>query len=186
MNVFLVHGTFGKPFENWFPWLEGELSKDGITCVIPSFPTPKHQNYTDWERLMDYYCNIGVVNEETILIGHSCGSIFLIHYLLLHKVHVKGLICVSGYNNFISGNEMMDQLNESFYTPTQNIDMHRFSDTVFAFYGDDDPNIPQDYLDNFAKSIGGEVRCVNNAGHFNASAGYLKCEIILEAIKQCS
>ena len=30
MNVFLVHGTFGKPFENWFPWLEEELSKEKI------------------------------------------------------------------------------------------------------------------------------------------------------------
>lgn len=27
MNIFLVHGSFGKPFENWFPWLEEELSK---------------------------------------------------------------------------------------------------------------------------------------------------------------
>ena len=26
MNIFLVHGSFGKPFENWFPWLEEELS----------------------------------------------------------------------------------------------------------------------------------------------------------------
>ena len=51
MNVFLVHGSFGKPFENWFPWLEEELANRNISCVIPSFPTPEHQNYSDWEQL---------------------------------------------------------------------------------------------------------------------------------------
>ena len=55
MNIFLVHGSFGKPFENWFPWLEEELSKRDIVCTIPTFPTPKHQNYKDWEKLMNYY-----------------------------------------------------------------------------------------------------------------------------------
>ena len=37
MNIFLVHGSFGKPFENWFPWLEEELSKRDIVCTIPTF-----------------------------------------------------------------------------------------------------------------------------------------------------
>ena len=68
MNIFLVHGSFGKPFENWFPWLEEELSKRDIVCTIPTFPTPKHQNYKDWEKLMNYYCELEIVNSETVLI----------------------------------------------------------------------------------------------------------------------
>lgn len=185
MNVFLVHGTFGKPFENWFPWLEQQLEKEEIACVIPSFPTPKCQTYTDWERLMDYYCDVGIVNSETILIGHSCGSIFLVHYLLVHNINVKGLICVSGYNNFISGYELMDELNKSFYIDAQDINMSKYAKKVFALYGDDDPNIPQKYLNEFAIAIGGQIDCVANAGHFNASAGYLQCDDVLKAIKQC-
>ena len=185
MNVFLVHGTMGKPFENWFPWLESELAEKGICCNIPTFPTPEHQNYLDWKCLMDYYCKLGVVNEETVLVGHSCGAVFLVHYLLLHKIHVKGLICVSGYNNFISGFEMMDKLNESFYIDTESLNMTTAADKVISFYGDNDPNIPQEILNDFAVKIGGEVHCVPNAGHFNASAGYLTCPEILEAIKSC-
>lgn len=185
MNVFLVHGTFGKPFENWFPWLEEELTKERVNCIIPSFPTPEHQNYTDWERLMDYYCDIGIIDRETVLVGHSCGSIFLVHYMLSHKLRVKGLICVSGYNNFISGYDLMDKLNESFYIEASDLNVSTLAEKVFAFYGDNDPNIPQEYLNNFAVAIGGQVNCIANAGHFNASAGYLKCEIVLDAIKKC-
>lgn len=185
MNVFLVHGTFGKPFENWFPWIENELSKKNISCVIPSFPTPAHQNYEDWERLMDYYCKLGVVDESTVLIGHSCGTVFLVHYLLKHKIHVKGLVCVSGYNNFISGFDMMDDLNGSFYMPESNLNMEEYADKVHVFYGDNDPNIPQDILHHFAASVGGMEHCIANAGHFNASAGYTTCEVILDAVLDC-
>ena len=184
MNVFLVHGSFGKPFENWFPWIESELSNLGICCNIPTFPTPEHQDYLDWERLMDYYCELGVVNNETVLVGHSCGSVFLVHYLITHAIHVKGLICVSGYNRFISGNELMDRLNQSFYIEQESFSMLPFSDRVISLYGDDDPNIPQEVLRSFAIAIGGEVQCIPSAGHFNASAGFLTCPVVLDAIKQ--
>ncbi len=184
-ECFLVHGTFGKPFENWFPWLESELDKEKIRCIVPSFPTPERQTYADWEKLMNYYCEEGVVNCETVLVGHSCGSVFLVHYLLTHNINVKGLICVSGYNNFVSGYEDMDYLNGSFYINTKDINMTKYAEKVFAFYGDNDPNIPQEYLNSFAKAIGGKINCVAGAGHFNASAGYLQCNIVLDSIKQC-
>ena len=30
MNTIIVHGSYGKPFENWFPWLENELYKKNM------------------------------------------------------------------------------------------------------------------------------------------------------------
>lgn len=182
INVFLVHGTFGKPFENWFPWLENELSKFKITCNIPTFPTPKYQNYDKWEKLADYYCDLEMINAETVLIGHSCGAVFLVHYLLKHRIKVKGLITISGYNNFISGFEQMDKLNESFYLPEIKKNSDYFPKKIFALYGDDDPNIPQNILKQFAHDIGANAVCVQKAGHFNASAGYTECPIILDLL----
>lgn len=182
MNVFLVHGSFGKPFENWFPWLEEELANRNISCVIPSFPTPEHQNYSDWEQLMDYYCELGIVNKDTVLIGHSCGSIFLVHYLYTHNIKVKSLITVSGYNGFYSGDKMMDSLNESFYINSPAIDSSNFPKSVIAFYGSDDPFIPQEYLSQFVDYIGGKAIVVSNAGHFNTSSGYTKFETLLKEL----
>lgn len=80
---------------------------------------------------------------------------------------------------------MMDKLNESFYMNAKSIDVTPYADTVIGFYGDDDPNIPQRLLNDFATSIGGEVNCVPNAGHFNASAGYLSCPAVLDAVIRC-
>ena len=185
MNVVLVHGSFGNPYENWFPWIVKELSQKKIPCVVPSFPTPNHQLYDDWERLMDYYYSIDVINEDTVFVGHSCGAIFLIHFILKHQIRCKGIICVSGYNNFVSGVEMMDQLNESFYVANNEINASQFVDHIIAFYGDDDPFIPQRILESFADGIGGEKHSVHLAGHFNEAAGYTKCEEVLDAVIKC-
>ncbi len=185
MNVLLVHGSIGKPFENWFPWLEKELSSKGVECIIPSFPTPKHQKYEVWSRLMDYYCDLNIVNGDTILIGHSCGAIFLAHYLLTHDIKVAGLICVSGYNNFISGYTFMDQLNESFYINMQEIDVTSKAGKVYSLFGDNDPNIPLSVLEDFARRIGGETICVPGAGHFNEAAGYIQCKVVLNILCNC-
>lgn len=184
MRVLLVHGSIGKPFENWFPWLEKELSVKGVECIIPSFPTPEHQNYQTWERLMDYYCDIDLVNEDTVLIGHSCGAIFLVHYLLTHDIKISGLICVSGYNNFVSGFTFMDELNKSFYINLPELNVASKAKQVVALYGDNDPNIPQKYLEDFARKIGGQIICVPGAGHFNEAAGYTECDIILNILRQ--
>lgn len=134
---------------------------------------------------MDYYCDLGVVNSETFLIGHSCGCAFLVKYLLTHKIKVKGLITVSGYNNFLSGDNMMNSLNESFYfDSTSSVDMSNYANTIIWYYENDDPYIPQEYLKKFVDFIGGKEVIVSNAGHFNASSGYTKFDLILEDLSK--
>ncbi len=90
---------------------------------------------------------------------------------------------MSGYNNFISGYTFMDELNKSFYVDTPNIDVSSKAKHIFAIYGDDDPNIPQSYLYEFANMIGGESVCVHGAGHFNEAAGYTQCDIVRDILK---
>lgn len=41
MNILLVHGSYGKPFENWFPWLEDELAKKVFLVLYHLF---RHQS----------------------------------------------------------------------------------------------------------------------------------------------
>ena len=184
-NVFLIHGSVGKPFENWFPWLENELAKREIPCTIPTFPTPNHQNFDCWAKLIDYYYDNGIINEDTILVGHSCGAVCIIKYLIERKIKVAAFITVSGYNHFYSGIDFMDGLNSSFYFDFDKCKIiGSLVKTRLSYAGDDDPFIPQEKLKEFSEVINSNFKLVHKAGHFNQSAGYLKFEAILDDILQ--
>ena len=35
MNYFILHGSFGSPFGNWFPYLRSEIEKKGLCVYTP-------------------------------------------------------------------------------------------------------------------------------------------------------
>lgn len=183
MNILLVHGSYGKPFENWFPWLEKELTKKNIACIIPSFPTPEHQNYHDWSALLDYYHNMEIINEETILIGHSCGAICATRYICDNDIKIKSLITVSGYNNYIGNDAHIDALNSSFYCDNNILKKaKKLALTRISFISNNDPFISNQALVGFSEIIDSKLEVVDNAGHFNEKSGYTKFIPILKYI----
>lgn len=78
-NIFIFHGTGGYPEENWFPWLKEELEKEGMKVFVPQFPNPDKPKVSEWLNTLKEYERY--LNEETILIGHSLGGIFLLRVL---------------------------------------------------------------------------------------------------------
>jgi len=38
-NIFIIHGAYGNPDENWIPWLKTELEKLGNRVFVPKFPS---------------------------------------------------------------------------------------------------------------------------------------------------
>lgn len=182
MNVLIVHGSYGKPFENWFPWMEKKLEEKEISCLIPTFPTPAHQNYSAWSELLDYYVEKGFISDQTVVIGHSCGAAFIAKYFNEHDIKIKALITISGYNHFYSGDHM-DDLNGSFYFDADSTATVKANAPVrISYYSDNDPFIPVQKLTELASVIGAEPVLVCGAGHFNASAGYVTFEALLERI----
>ena len=78
-NIFIFHGTAGYPEENWFPWMKEKLEKKGCKVTVPQFPTPEGQSLEAWLKVFKPYYD--KVNENTIIIGHSLGGIFLLKLL---------------------------------------------------------------------------------------------------------
>lgn len=184
MNTIIVHGSYGKPFENWFPWLENELYKKNINCVVPTFPTPQHQNYSDWSKLLDYYYDMNIINEETIIIGHSCGAVCAAKYICENNIKIKSIITVSGYNNYIGNNPNIDFLNSSFYCDNSLLRKAKYlADTRISFISDNDPFIDYTALVEFSEILDSKLEKIIGAGHFNTNSGYTKFNQILKYIK---
>ena len=79
VKVFIIHGAYGNPNENWFPWLKNKLEKLGIKVFVPRFPTPEGQNLNNWLRTFKEY--ISHVDEKTIFVGHSLGTAFIMNII---------------------------------------------------------------------------------------------------------
>ena len=101
-NAILLHGSCDKEeyFDekypalsnsHWFPWLQKQLLMKNITTQTPEMPVAFAPNYANWklefERLL--------INEDTILVGHSCGGGFILRWLSENKIEVGNVVLVA-------------------------------------------------------------------------------------------
>ena len=101
-NALIIHGTcskkeyFSEEFpslsnSHWFPWLQKQFLMEGIFTQTPEMPEAYSPDYIKWKKEFERFD----VDENTILIGHSCGGGFLLRWLTENKVKVLKLILVA-------------------------------------------------------------------------------------------
>ncbi len=86
-NAIIIHGKPSKEGyygdgdsesnSHWIPWLQQQLIKASYLPQAPEMPEPYNPVYENWRQELERYD----LNEETLLVGHSCGGGFLVRYL---------------------------------------------------------------------------------------------------------
>src|SRR3989344_7761208 len=76
---------------HWFPWIQQKLLLSGILAQTPEFPKPYEPVYEDWRAVFEKF----EVNEDTVLVGHSCGAGFLTRWLSENKINVGKVALVA-------------------------------------------------------------------------------------------
>ena len=171
-NYFIIHGSFGSPFENWFGWLYDFIEDDAKQCYVPQFPIGVgYQNYENWSKLLKYYLDLGLINENTTIIAHSIAPIFVSKFLTENQIKIKKLISVCGFNNYLGINEEYDNVNESMYFDNLK-DVKQYVDEIICFYSDNDPYVKYEVEKEFADTIATEQVIIPNGGHINSESGY--------------
>jgi len=181
-NYLIVHGSFGNPFINWFNWFHNDISKNENQVIIPQFPVGlDYQNYNNWKKLLDYYKSTGLIDENTIFIGHSIGSIFIVKYLIENKLKSHKIILISGFNNYTVDGGDYDKVNSSFFL--ENISgIKELASEIICIYGDNDPYVKQEALKEFANEIATKQVVIPDGGHLNSEFGYDSFNEILDYI----
>jgi len=179
-NILIIHGAYGNPNENWFPWLKTELEKLGHKIFVPEFPTPKNQSLKNWMNVFKDY--EAYLDENSIVVGHSLGPSFLLSILEKLDKPVKSAFFVSGFINFLN-NPNFDTMNKSFID--KNFNWQKIKQNCNKFYiihSDNDPYVPLNQSKQLATNLDTEVLIIKNGGHFNTDAGYTKFDFILDKI----
>ncbi|MBP3707762.1 MAG: alpha/beta hydrolase [Clostridia bacterium] len=178
-NYFIIHGSFASPYSNWLSWLHDVIEDEGKRVYVPDFPIGVgYQNYTNWSKLLKYYVDLGLINKETIIIGHSIAPVFISKFLVENKIKVKKLIFVCGFNNYLGIDEEYDAVNNTMYFNNLK-DVKKYADEIICLYSDNDPYVKYEAEKEFADAIATEHVFIPNAGHINSESGYDTIEDIV-------
>ncbi len=182
MNVFIFHGTVGYPEENWFPWLKDQLIGLGISAYVPKLPTPEGQSLKAWFDVYKKYEHY--VNGNTIMVGHSLGSTFILRILEKIKFPIKAAILTTPAIGKL-GIPDFDKLNETFINEPYDWAKIKKNCPHFSIYrGDDDPYIPIEQPKEIASKLGVKLTMIYRGGHLNTKAGFKEFPQVLEEVKK--
>jgi len=183
-KVFIIHGSYGNPNENWIPWLRRKLEEEGHTVFVPEFPTPKNQSFNSWwDEFGEYYHHI---DEDSILIGHSLGFAFILSIIESLDIPKPMRACyfVSGFTGLLNNPEF-DKINKTF--TTKEFDWEKIKENCekfYIFHSDNDPYVPLEKAKELAEKLDVQPVIIKNGGHFNEKAGYTKFKLLYDKIRE--
>jgi leucyl-tRNA synthetase len=168
INCIIVHGcpsdkekamnpekrTYDK---HWMPWIKNELNKKEINVKIPLMPEPWKASYLNWKKEFEK----NDINEKTILIGHSCGSSFLVRWLGETKKKVRKLILIAPWKIAESGNAPKE-----FYDYEIDTSIKDRVGEIIIFTSDNERPDGKKSAKIFNKDLGGQIIELKNKGHY--------------------
>lgn len=176
----IIHGSYGSPFENWFPWMFNSLEKQGKKILAPQFPTI-NQCYKNWEIVINSYDQF--IGENTSFIAHSLGPAFVLNYLLKNKRRIKNLYFVAPFYGLINIKEF-DDVNKSFFIYSDLSEAKAYFNNAWCFYSDNDPYVPISMSKEIIDKLSAKEIVVPNGKHLNLSAGFLEFNDLLKVIEE--
>ncbi len=79
--------------EHWLPWIQRQLILKSILTQTPELPEPYEPVYEKWLDIFEQFH----IDENTILVGHSCGAGFLVRWLSENKMKVGKVALVAPF-----------------------------------------------------------------------------------------
>jgi len=168
-NVIMIHGCPGNEEKamnpetrtydkHWQPWIKNELEKREIKVEFPLMPHPWCPSYEDHKKEFEKLD----VNENSVLIGHSCGTSFLLRWLGETKQKVKSLIMIAPWQEL----EEDIKRKSDFYTFDIDETIKDRVENIIIFTSNDEDEIGIKSAKDFAEKLNAKVISLENHGHY--------------------
>lgn len=170
-NALLIHGwnTKDEYFDksrptasndHWFPWTTKQLVLKGINTVAIEMPNGYYPEYDVWKRELERYD----IDENTTLVGHSCGGGFLVRWLSETKLKVGKVILVGPWLGLDISDEPFD---DSFFDFKIDSDLVERTHGLVVFISEDDIKSVLDSVEMIKASVRDvQLKEFKNKGHF--------------------
>lgn len=99
----ILHGREGSPTANFIPWLRGEIEKRGYEVQVPELPNSQNPDDLEQAEYVKQHC---VIDEETVVLGHSFGGVVALRLLEMGlKMNRAVLIATPFSGTYLDGDE---------------------------------------------------------------------------------
>jgi len=170
-KAIILHAWYSKPQDNWYPWLKEELEKKGYKVHLSELPT-MNSDLPDMELLLS---EIGkIVDEETILVGHSLTCLLAMR--LAERRKFKKMVLVAGwdFDDLTPEHRLFWKKKIDHQTIRKNVQ------EINVVHSDNDPYFTSYQAQEMSKRFGGNFTLIKGAGHFTKKGGVEKIPQILE------
>ena len=158
MRVVIIPGMGCSPVQqcNWYSWLQKELVKRHVECILRDFPDPDQCRESIWiPFILD---EIGI-DQETVVVGHSSGAACAMRLLervseTTQRPPLKAAILVAAaYTDLGDAHE---RRSEYFSREWKWNDVKGGAQQIVCFHGRDDHLIPVAEARHIAEKLKGD------------------------------
>jgi len=182
----ILHAMGQTSKGHWYPWLKVELEKWGYEVWVPDMPSPDMPNARQATDFLLSNKNWDFNNN--VLIGHSWGSVQVLHLLqnLPFGSQAQSAVLVSSFDHPAPGMEVQHKglFAERFNYNKIKQHAHRF---LFV-HSSNDPYVPLDSggVENLVVRTGGNLVIVPDGQHFSSSLdpSYTQFPALLDILEE--
>lgn len=186
MEIIMIHGcpsnkeksmspttrTYDK---HWIPWIREQLEQRNVKVFTPLMPEPWRPYYANWKREFEKLD----VDDESVLIGHSCGCAFLVRWLGETNRKIKKLILVAPWKIPFK----KDGSDKDFYNYEINEDIKNNINEIVIFTSNDEAEDGKKSVVIFGKILEAKIIELKNKGHYTqGDMGTIEFPELLETI----
>jgi predicted alpha/beta hydrolase family esterase len=167
MKNVIFHGWTATSRDNWFPWMKRELEKKKLEVLIPDLPNTELPQEKEWLRAA---LKLTAYDEDTIVVGHSLGSILILRLLERLKTKVKAVFLVASFNEALD----MTELSNFFEKPFNYEKIKKTAGKIYILSGDKDPYIPVESPKRLADNLNTRLIIIKGGDHLSEGTGDCK------------
>ena len=178
-TIFIIHGSYGNPQENWFPWLERELEDKGWRVWTPDLPGADSPSIP---RYNAFILSKWTFDSDSIIVGHSSGAVAALGLLeeAPDKTVIDRAFLVAGF----IGDLGWDALKELSRYTLDWLKIRKKARKFILIHSDDDPYVPLQHGESLKEKLDAELIVLRGQKHFSLEAGpqYKEFPELLEKI----
>lgn len=159
---------------HWLPWLQKQLLLKDIVAQTPEMPVPYEPEYQAWKTMLERF----PLNEDTILVGHSCGGGLILRYLSENSIKIGKVVLVAPWI------DTEKELTTGMFDFTLDENLVNKTKGVTLFSSTDDMDVVQLSIKKITKIVKNiKVVEFQNYGHFCLND--MKTKVFLELLEEC-